>query len=531
VEPRRDRGLWLLLFITALMVLPAFSGSSSVSGQLPAPTQAGSVTPAGVSAQALSGSPTWSAESNQAAARFGAVVASAGDVNGDGYSDLLVGAPNYNDPNLSYTTEGRAYLYLGSAQGVSLVPAWTAGGVQSHFGAAVASAGDVNGDGFGDVVVGEPDPFLSTTPGAPPSYQGQVSIYLGSSSGLSSTPSLMLHDGNFARFGASVAPAGDVNGDGFGDLIIGAPGQTRLGQAFVYPGSASGLPSAAAWVTRGDSDTQGAAQYGNSVAGAGDVNGDGFSDVIVGEPGYYGPGGCQTGRAFVYFGSAQGLSTTPGWVMDGDAVCLNLDSTNFGNSVASAGDVNGDGFSDILISGAKKGTLLFLGSPTGPSRTFPWNAFGVVRAAGDVNGDHYGDVIRGNPLYTNGQTNEGAAFIYLGSPAGLSGTPAWVTESDQASSGFGSSVASAGDTDGDGLSNVVVGAPLYDDGELDEGAAFQFFGVESIPYFWTYGIGSALICLFALWIAVDSVPSPRRSRKIAIPAVLATPLLTAVHRS
>src|SRR5207245_8694494 len=103
--------------------------------------------------------------------------------------------------------------------------------------------------------------------------------------------------------------------------------------------------STPAWIVDGDLGQVG--QFGSSVASAGDVNGDGFSDVIVGEPYWSGPGGCTTGRAFVYFGSSQGLSTTPGWVMNGDSDCINLINTRFGISVATAGDVNGDGFSDI----------------------------------------------------------------------------------------------------------------------------------------------------------------------------------------
>src|SRR5207245_9877651 len=115
-------------------------------------------------------------------------------------------------------------------------------------------------------------------------------------SGPANSPALTLHDGNYARFGAAVACAGDVNGDGFDDVIVGAPdANTHRGSAFIYLGSPSGPSTTPAWTTSGE---QSNAQFATSVA-AGDLNGDGFPDVIVGEPYFYGSGGCQTGRVFV----------------------------------------------------------------------------------------------------------------------------------------------------------------------------------------------------------------------------------------
>src|SRR5262249_19327079 len=158
-------------------------------------------------------------------------------------------------------------------------------------------------------------------------------------SGLSVTPAAVL-EANLAsaQFGMSVASAGDVNGDGYADIIIGAPeathGQGAEGQAYLYYGSAGGIQTTPAWVTQPD---QGAAQYGYSVASAGDVNGDGYSDVVVGAPGE-GTGG----KAFVYCGSATGLATTPSWTGDPSQA-----GAGYGTSVSTAGDVNGDGFSDV----------------------------------------------------------------------------------------------------------------------------------------------------------------------------------------
>src|SRR5437773_2111629 len=148
-------------------------------------------------------------------------------------------------------------------------------------------------------------------------------------------------EGNFAgaEFGSAVAPAGDVNDDGYSDIIVGSPGETgSIGHAYVFLGSASGgMSSWIAWDTTSTTPDQ---HFGAAVAGAGDVNRDGYDDVIVGEPDYVSPapspaGGCTVGRALVYLGSPQGLSTTPAWVMNGDAKCADLESTHFGCSVAS----------------------------------------------------------------------------------------------------------------------------------------------------------------------------------------------------
>jgi hypothetical protein len=437
------------------------------------------------SAVGLAITPAWYLESNQSTARFGFSAGTAGDVNGDGFADVIVGAYEYDNGEAN---EGRAFVYLGSALGLGVFAAWTAESNQgsARFGISVATAGDVNGDGFSDVIVGA-DQYDNSQ-----ANEGRVFVYHGAAAGVRGGNGVedwhAEGDQAGARFGWSVAAAGDVNGDGFSDVIVGAPlyfgGQQGEGVAFVYHGSAAGLATTPAWFAQGDQQD---AHFGSSVATAGDVNGDGYSDVIVGADSYAN-GQAGEGRSFVYYGSPVGLAATPAWTAEGDQV-----SAFFGASVATAGDVNGDGYSDVIVGAydfdngqSNEGRVfLYHGSALGLATSPAWTAesdqvgasFGCsVATAGDVNGDGYSDVIVGANRYDNGQTDEGQAFAYHGSPVGLATSPAWAAESDQVSAFFGGSVATVGDVNGDGYSDVFVGAETYDNGEEDEGRAFLYHG-------------------------------------------------------
>ncbi len=343
-------------------------------------------------------------------------VARAGDVNADGFEDVVVGSVVL-DPN-GVSTDGRALLYLGSPAG-AFSPGWTVVGDQpgSEFGASVAGAGDVNGDGFDDLIVSAP------AYGNGQLEEGRVFVYHGSATGPASTPAWSVESNQAgARMGGSVAPAGDVNGDGYDDVVIGSEYDTGgglKGRAFVYHGSSSGLSTTPAW-TAGATQTSSA--FSRSVGGAGDVNGDGFDDVVVGDP-LFDDGEVDEGGVFLYQGSTSGLDPSVKWMVESNR----SDSPLFGDSVAGAGDVNGDGFDDMIV---------------------------------------------GAPQYTNGQALEGRAFVYLGSASGPGAAPAWTAEADIAASAFGASVAAAGDVDGDGFDEVIVGARSY----LGQGGAFLFLG-------------------------------------------------------
>ena len=211
-------------------------------------------------------------------------------MNGDGYADVIVAAPDYD---AGAGGEGRAWVYAGSASGLVTTTTWMTTGVQAnaHLGAAVSNAGDVNGDGYSDVLIGAPDAsgILSAT--------GNVYLYEGSSSGLGSSPAWVTQGvTQTERLGASVSTAGDVNGDGYADVLIGAPGYsaayTSQGRVLLYVGSAAGIVLTPTWQGQGSAAGE---DYGWAVASAGDTNADGYSDIVIGAPGYH-----QAGRALIY---------------------------------------------------------------------------------------------------------------------------------------------------------------------------------------------------------------------------------------
>ncbi|HLK27774.1 MAG TPA: FG-GAP-like repeat-containing protein [Puia sp.] len=411
----------------------------------------------------LSSSPSSTLNGSSATDVFGTSMASAGDVNGDGYSDVIVGAPGVS----GYA--GAAYIFLGSASGLSSSPAATLSGINAldSFGVSVATAGDINGDGYADIIVGAPG--VSSNAGA-------AYIFLGSNSGIAtasaSAATAVLTTGSATAnqyFGTSVASAGDVNGDSFSDIIVGAYGvTTNQGAAYVYSGSSTGIATGASpSATINGGSTLGVGdRLGFSVATAGDINSDGYSDIIIGAP-FKSLG---TGAAYIYQGSPSGIGATASATLTGAAL------SGLGTSVASAGDVNGDGYSDVIIgapgvSSFQGAAYIFLGTNSGiananassAATTFSGTAsnqyFGAsVASAGDMNGDNYSDVIIG-AFGTSG--NAGAAYIYEGTSSGISNsaTPALTLNGANPGDSYGFSVASAGDVNGDGISDVLVGAP------------------------------------------------------------------------
>lgn len=305
---------------------------------------------------------------------------------------------------------------------------------------------------------------------------------------LTFNPQWTKNNGGGTDFGSSVASAGDVNGDGLSDVIVGARsftnGQGWEGAAMVYHGGVGGLSSSPNW--SGESDIA-FSFYGSEVAGVGDVNADGYDDVAVATRGYL-VSSVPHARFYVYLGSASGLSTIPASTVEVPQVSI---STYL--EIASAGDATQDGFDDVLVGASQGGAhrvYLYRGTASGIEAapfltTFPPHAnasFGrSLDAAGDVNGDGRLDIVVGAHSYSSGQTNEGAAYTFLGTSGGFAATPVWQAESDVGGSLFGYSVAGAGDFDADGFDDIVVGAPFYGVPWFQEGRVFAYRGSAAGP--------------------------------------------------
>jgi len=291
----------------------------------------------------LSDSPDWTAESGQAGAHFAESISNAGDVDGDGCDDLIVGAHYYKSG--SYDYNGKAYLYLGDhLNGLSGTPIWTVvGGAEwALLGEGVSKAGDVNKDGFGDVIVGAPGK------GGRAAY-----IYLGGDpvTGLSASPNFTISVSQPSLFGYSVSDAGDINGDTWPDLLVGAPYYENVfgneGAIFVFYGKSSGgiftgFSATPDWQYIGDGPIN--SYLGHSVSSAGDINHDGFSDIIAGERGYDGDF-VNEGRISVFYGKSGGLTpgSSPDWTNTGGKAYAYL-----GYSVSEVGDIRDNGYAGVM---------------------------------------------------------------------------------------------------------------------------------------------------------------------------------------
>jgi len=427
--------------------------------------------------------PDWENEQNSPDSFYGRWVSTAGDVNGDGFADVIVSASYFDGGE---ENEGRVYVFHGSDQGLNSTPDWQAeiDHEGAFFGTCVESAGDVNGDGYDEVIVGAPS-FANGE-----NNEGAAFLWYGSASGLGDNGTLANADWSveanisLEQMGYRVGRAGDVNGDGYSDVVVGTISQAIVDSVRVFHGSETGLAATPDWKMNAE---QYGSYFGSAVATAGDVNGDGYSDLVIGAEAQT-ISSSHEGKVFVFHGSFSGLGKTPAWVKQGDQ-----EDGRFGRVVATAGDVNGDGYSDVIVGThyydnplLNEGVaFVFHGSPEGLEPDPAWMVDGDqktsffgwdVRTAGDVNGDGFADVVVGARNYKNGEYGEGRAYLFIGSPGGLKATPAWTVESNQEYAELGTSAATAGDVNGDGFSDIIVGASYYSNGQSGEGLALLYYG-------------------------------------------------------
>jgi len=332
-------------------------------------------------------------------------------------------------------------------------------------------------------------------------------------------------------YGHKAINVGDVTGNGYDDALVSdknaesQPSDVQTvnrGAVYLYEGSANGLSFSPIWSyteTQLDSAGTVGARYGYSLAAAGDINQDGFNDFIVGATTYSSTTVDHIGRVYVYLGTSGGVLATP-FTIESET----QPGSNFGTSVAAA-DVNGDGRKDLIIGHpeydnladapniSQGRVLVFLAKPaaqfitTNPSTWFSatadWsytvtgNAAGFathVDNAGDVDNDGFEDIIVGSPGYSNGQNQEGAAYIFYGSAAGMSSRTPWRVESNQIQAWMGMRVAGVGDVNGDFIDDVMVSAIAWDTNAISEGKAFLYLGVTgagpSTTESWSYLGGS-----------------------------------------
>ncbi len=394
--------------------------------------------------------------------RLASSIAGAGDLNGDGLADMVVCAPREELTDVANDDDGRCYVVFGRAEfpaklSLSEIADGNGGfaingdGWQGRAGLAVAGGVDVDGDGRGDLVVGAP------AFGEVEQDRGRAYLVLGKGSG----GAVELADvaggaGGFAldglvgyeRAGAAVGMVGDINGDGRGEILVGAPFATvgevdYAGRAYLVYGRGAGGAASPDVVFRAGGTA--ASEVGGSVQGAGDMNGDGVPDLVIGAPQSKIVVPYREGRIYVVFGGAD----LPAEVdlgklaVDGRGLVIDGEAQLYGNAglvAAPAGDLDGDGFGDLLV-GAPNADL------------------------GDVRGAGRSYVIFGR---------EEAGTVNLADVA--AGNGGFAIDGELEESHSGAALAAIGDIDGDDVIDLVVGAPNAAVAGNDAGRAYVIFG-------------------------------------------------------
>ena len=467
----------------------------------------------------------------------GTSISAVGDVNGDGYDDFIIGSPNADF--YSRSDAGQALLILGSSKSSTDINVSDLSNFATQFkgaannqktGTAVSGAGDLNGDGYDDLLIAAPRANSS---------EGRSYVYFGretfpSQVDLASNAAFNVRISGVDssdQSGFSISGAGDVNGDGFDDLVIGAFNgdgkqnqKTNAGESYIVFGAStmpsdltlSNLGSAGVTIFGRDSGDE----SGTSVAGIGDFNGDGLSDIAIGAPHASQPSGSgrdNSGETFIVLG-ASALPTTIDLANPGSDVIriIGVDQNDeLGTSVGPAGDVNGDGFDDLIIGAPFAEELgngrdtsgeayVVFGSAT-PADTLDLFSLGssgikiigvdrndqfgtAVNTAGDVNGDGFDDLVIGAPLANplNSRTYGGESYVIFGGTSLAStidmqlglGTGEIILLGARSGDRSGSAVSPAGDMNGDGLDDLLIGAPNSNGGLTTSPSVALIYGAD-----------------------------------------------------
>ncbi len=439
----------------------------------------------------------------------GSSISNAGDVNGDGYDDLLISAPGASSGRCS---SGKIYLIYGKENingEFDLSDADVTFTGKKRFeqaGSSISNAGDVNGDGYNDLLISSPGAKCGS---------GKVHLIYGKSNlngeiDLSDSDVTFTGKNRFDYAGSSVSNAGDVNGDGYDDLIIGAscadPKGRSSGESYLIYGKAE--LSGKINLSKADVTFSGKNRYdysGYTISNAGDVNGDGYDDLIIGASGAD-PNGCSSGETYLIYGKKDLGSKMS--LSQADVTFTGKNRFDYSSySISNAGDVNGDGYADLLIgaSGADpngcssgeayliygKENLDYKINLSQADVTFSGinrydYAGSSLSNAGDVNGDGYDDILIGAYGTDSSGKNAGESYLIYGS-SNLNGQID-LSLADASFAGknkydySGGSLSNAGDINGDGFADIIIGASGANSNGKNAGEAYLMYGESKSIY-------------------------------------------------
>ena len=515
--------------------------SAALAAGLSAGVQAQTFPPV-VQLYSLDGSNGFMFDGEMTGDRSGYSVSAAGDIDGDGIDDLIIGAFGA-DGNATYS--GRSYVVFGKITGFATpLPLSSLDGTDGfildgamtgdRFGFSVSTAGDINADGIDDIIVGADRADINGNTNSGRSY-----VVFGKTTGFASPLPLSSIDGTngfmldgvseYDFTGSSVSGAGDINGDGIDDLIVGAnsayPDGINSGRIYVVFGTTTGFSSplplssldgSNGFILNGEAAGDGS---GRSVSAAGDINGDGVDDLIVGAS-FADANGIDTGRSYVVFGTTtqftsplplSSLDGSNGFMLDGEVL-----NDRSGFSVSAAGDINADGVDDLVVGAFRADpnnisqsgrSYVVFGKTTGFSSTLALssldgsNGFMLdgaanelsgrsVSSAGDINGDGIDDLIVGALSADPNGSNTGRSYVVFGKTTGFSsplalssldGSNGFMLDGEAAGDQSGWSVSAAGDINDDGIDDLIVGAPSADANGSDSGRSYVVFGGVTGP--------------------------------------------------